>query len=88
MTVSFFSISGQTVPARLPGLSQNPSLISFIEKIRPNLCEYVCMTLYDESFVLPMAFGPDHLSDILGGSIGQAPEKAAAHCGKRKNTPM
>jgi 2,3-bisphosphoglycerate-independent phosphoglycerate mutase len=32
----------------------------------PKLCDYVCMTLYDEKFNLPMAFPPVHLDKILG----------------------
>ena len=30
------------------------------------LTDFVCMTLYDEKFDLPMAFPPEHLSGILG----------------------
>lgn len=33
--------------------------------VRKNLC-YVCMTQYDETFPLPVAFGKDHLTNILG----------------------
>jgi 2,3-bisphosphoglycerate-independent phosphoglycerate mutase len=32
----------------------------------PRLCDYVCMTQYDETFTLPIAFLPEHLEDILG----------------------
>ena len=32
----------------------------------PELSEFLCMTLYDESFHLPVAFGPVHLKHILG----------------------
>ncbi|MCF6247141.1 MAG: 2,3-bisphosphoglycerate-independent phosphoglycerate mutase [Desulfobacula sp.] len=31
-----------------------------------NLAGYVCMTQYDETFDLPVAFGPQHLDNILG----------------------
>jgi 2,3-bisphosphoglycerate-independent phosphoglycerate mutase len=41
----------------------------FIRNSLPTLCEYVCMTLYDESFSLPVAFGPVHLENILGKVI-------------------
>ena len=37
----------------------------------PELCHYVCMTAYDESFSLPVAFTPVHLTNILGGTISQ-----------------
>ena len=44
----------------------DPDFDGFARRIQPDLCEYVCMTLYDESFSLPMAFGSEHLDDILG----------------------
>ena len=37
----------------------------------PELCHYVCMTLYDEAFALPVAFKPVHLDNILGETISQ-----------------
>ena len=37
----------------------------------PELCHYVCMTLYDESFDLPVAFKPVHLDNILGETISR-----------------
>jgi 2,3-bisphosphoglycerate-independent phosphoglycerate mutase len=43
----------------------------FDRKSLPRLCEYVCMTLYDESFNLPVAFGPVHLENILGEVISK-----------------
>jgi 2,3-bisphosphoglycerate-independent phosphoglycerate mutase len=39
---------------------------SFKRTVFPELCEYVCMTLYDEQFNLPVAFPPAHLDKILG----------------------
>jgi 2,3-bisphosphoglycerate-independent phosphoglycerate mutase len=38
----------------------------------PELCNYVCMTLYDESFSLPVAFTPIHLTNILGEIVSHA----------------
>ncbi len=38
----------------------------FARKARPALGGWVCMTLYDETFTLPVAFPPQHLTDILG----------------------
>lgn len=35
----------------------------------PKLCGYVCMTLYDETFALPVAFPPVHLKEIFGEII-------------------
>ena len=38
----------------------------------PQLCDFVSMTLYDEGFSLPMAFGPVHLDNILGEVLSRA----------------
>jgi 2,3-bisphosphoglycerate-independent phosphoglycerate mutase len=35
----------------------------------PILSDYVCMTMYDEAFTLPIAFGPMHMDNILGEVI-------------------
>jgi 2,3-bisphosphoglycerate-independent phosphoglycerate mutase len=40
--------------------------VEFERNPRPDLCAYLCMTLYDESFNLPVAFEPVHLKNILG----------------------
>jgi 2,3-bisphosphoglycerate-independent phosphoglycerate mutase len=37
----------------------------FQREVFPNLCDYVCMTLYDEKFPLPVAFPPFHIEKIL-----------------------
>ncbi len=37
----------------------------------PDLAGYLCMTMYDENFELPMAFAPVHLSNILAEVISQ-----------------
>jgi len=37
----------------------------------PKLCEYVCMTLYDEEFDLPVAFPPVHMEQIFGEVISE-----------------
>ncbi|GAB7025829.1 2,3-bisphosphoglycerate-independent phosphoglycerate mutase [Geotalea toluenoxydans] len=37
-----------------------------------NLASYVCMTTYDETFGLPVAFGPEELKNILGEVLGRA----------------
>jgi len=42
---------------------------AFVRNPRPQLCGYVCMTLYDEGFSLPVAFPPIHLKNILGEVI-------------------
>ena len=38
----------------------------FERKDRPRLASYVCMTEYDATFGLPLAFGPEGLKNILG----------------------
>jgi 2,3-bisphosphoglycerate-independent phosphoglycerate mutase len=38
---------------------------------KPVLSDYVCMTLYDESFTLPMVYPPRHLDGILGQVISR-----------------
>ena len=37
----------------------------------PGLVRYVCMTLYDEKFSLPLAFPPQHLDGILGEVVSK-----------------
>jgi 2,3-bisphosphoglycerate-independent phosphoglycerate mutase len=39
---------------------------TFDRKKRINLAGFVCMTQYDETFDLPVAFSPQHLNNILG----------------------
>jgi 2,3-bisphosphoglycerate-independent phosphoglycerate mutase len=49
----------------------DPAFESFERKCFPKLCEFVCMTLYDEKFTLPLAFPPIHLDEILGEVISK-----------------
>jgi len=49
-----------------------PGFDFFKKEKSPQLCEFVCMALYDEHFTLPVAFGPVHLSNILGEVISHA----------------
>jgi 2,3-bisphosphoglycerate-independent phosphoglycerate mutase len=44
----------------------------FTRKARPNLSSYVCMTEYDATFDLPIAFDPESLTNILGGVLAKA----------------
>jgi 2,3-bisphosphoglycerate-independent phosphoglycerate mutase len=39
---------------------------------RPKLASYVCMTEYDATFGLPIAFGPEALTNILGDVLAKA----------------
>ncbi len=43
----------------------------FQRESRPLIAEFVCLTLYDEHFPLPMAFPPLVLADILGEVISR-----------------
>lgn len=43
----------------------------FEREYRPQLCAYICMTLYDEHFKLPVAFPPVHLESVLGDVISR-----------------
>ena len=44
---------------------------SFARDPLPKLCDFTCMTQYDEAFTLPVAFLPVHLDDILGEVISR-----------------
>lgn len=44
----------------------------FERGFRPKLAEYVCMTEYDATFNLPIAFGPEALTNIFGETISKA----------------
>jgi 2,3-bisphosphoglycerate-independent phosphoglycerate mutase len=43
----------------------------FERRVVPVLAGYTTMTLYDETFDLPMAFGPQHLAMILGEVVSR-----------------
>lgn len=47
----------------------DPGFDQFQRGDNPKLCEFACMTVYDETFDLPAAFPPVHLKDILGEVI-------------------
>ena len=50
----------------------DPSFTGFNREIWPKLSSYVCMTCYDETFNLPVAFGADDLVNIFPEVIGNA----------------
>jgi 2,3-bisphosphoglycerate-independent phosphoglycerate mutase len=41
----------------------------FARGVRPRLSGYVCMTEFDATFGLPIAYGPEELRNILGGIL-------------------
>ncbi len=43
----------------------------FERQVWPNIANYICMTLYDEKFTLPIAFPPVPLEEILGQVISR-----------------
>jgi 2,3-bisphosphoglycerate-independent phosphoglycerate mutase len=49
----------------------NPEFQEFHRRVSPVLSSYVCMTVYDELFTLPVAFPPQHLKGILGEVISE-----------------
>ena len=50
----------------------DPEFTGFQRQVRPRLASYVCMTTYDETFRLPVAFGPEKLTNILGEVLSRA----------------
>ncbi len=44
----------------------------FVRHNRPKLADYVCLTEYDATFGLPIAFASTELSNILGGVLADA----------------
>jgi 2,3-bisphosphoglycerate-independent phosphoglycerate mutase len=44
----------------------------FARRLHPKLASFVCMTEYDETFGLPLAFCPEELTNILGGVVAAA----------------
>jgi 2,3-bisphosphoglycerate-independent phosphoglycerate mutase len=50
----------------------DPDFDGFARKRSPQLASYVCMTVYDETFDLPVAFAPVELTNILGEVISRS----------------
>jgi len=48
-----------------------PGFSAFAVDHRPALGAWVCMTLYDDEFNLPMAFPPIHLAQVLGEVVSR-----------------
>lgn len=49
----------------------DPTFEPFDRQTFSKIKNFVCMTLYDEAFTLPVAFPPTHLNSILGEVISQ-----------------
>lgn len=49
----------------------DPEFTFFNRTSFPRLCDFVCMTIYDEKFPLPIAFPPNHMDEILGEVISK-----------------
>lgn len=47
----------------------DPEFAGFKRRIVPTLSSFVCLTTYDETFDLPVAFGPLRLTNILGEAL-------------------
>ncbi len=50
----------------------DPEFKEFPREKFPKLAYFVCMTLYDETFSLPVAFPPEHLKNIWGEWVSKA----------------
>ena len=50
----------------------DPAFSGFQRESWPKLSSYLCMTCYDETFGLPVAFGSDELKNIFAEVIGNA----------------
>lgn len=50
----------------------DPEFKGFQRRILPKLACYVCMTAYDETFGLPVAFATEELKNILGETLSKA----------------
>ena len=50
----------------------DPAFNGFKRRFLPKLACYVCMTTYDETFNLPVAFAPEELKNILGEVVSKA----------------
>ena len=49
-----------------------PGFKGFERRFHPQLASYVCMTVYDETFGLPVAFPSEELKNILGDVLSRA----------------
>ncbi len=49
----------------------DPKFTFFNRNAYPEICDFVCMTIYDENFPLPVAFPPVHMDEILGEVISK-----------------
>jgi 2,3-bisphosphoglycerate-independent phosphoglycerate mutase len=50
----------------------DPGFDGFARNSVPKLACYTCMTVYDETFNLPVAFAPEELKNILGEVVSEA----------------
>jgi 2,3-bisphosphoglycerate-independent phosphoglycerate mutase len=50
----------------------DPNFSGFNREVWPKLSSYVCLTSYDETFGLPVAFGVQELTNIFGEVLGNA----------------
>ena len=49
----------------------DPKFTFFNRNPFPEICDFVCMTIYDENFPLSVAFPPVHMDEILGEVISK-----------------
>ncbi len=69
-SVIFFNFRADRVRQITRALIET-SFDGFERQVRPQIADYVCMTLYDEAFALPLAYPPVHLEEILGEVVSR-----------------
>jgi 2,3-bisphosphoglycerate-independent phosphoglycerate mutase len=70
-SIFFFNFRADRARQMIRAFSED-AFDGFERKVRPKVASTTCMTLYDETFGLPVAFPPVHLDDILGELISKA----------------
>lgn len=69
--IIFFNFRADRAREITKAFTQN-NFIFFDRGAKPNLSAFLCLTEYDASFNLPVAFTPQNLKNILGGVISDA----------------
>jgi len=69
--IIFFNFRSDRVREITRALTE-PGFSGFSRPNLPSLSSFVCMTEYDETFALPVAFGSEELRNILGGVVANA----------------
>jgi 2,3-bisphosphoglycerate-independent phosphoglycerate mutase len=68
--IFFFNFRGDRAREIARAFTQ-PDFSFFTRSPQPKLCEFVCMSRYDEKLMLPVAFPPIKLREILGQVVSE-----------------